>query len=105
MFHNYSAINRSYDFFIADARTGIQQGVWSMIALANTTYQIPMSAFETGIGWVPTASQGHANITVFPSEATPENPTPDYYGYAGQMIYNQALQAYINMSQICRLAH
>ena len=104
MFHNYSAFNTAYKFEIYDSRTGLYKGPYVATALANTTYMIPMSTLQAQVGWAPTATEGHANVIIFNADIA-TNPNAIYYGYAGQMIYNNALQAYINMSQICNVAH
>jgi len=102
LFHNYSASDIPYRGFVVDSQTGalVSSSSYRFTARANTSYLIPMSAIQNAIGWAPGPSQFHANI-LFGTEFS----TDTYRAIVGQMIYNEELQAYINMTQTCVVTH
>jgi len=100
--HNFGGTNGIYEIYISDARTGNTVGLYTTTLLANTTYVMPESFIEAQAGWAPNASQGHININVYRTSGGIVQLTN---AVIGQLIYNQALRAYINMSQVCKILH
>ncbi|MBL8630711.1 MAG: hypothetical protein JNM81_13830 [Rhodospirillaceae bacterium] len=101
VFHNYSPLDVAYYAFISDSETGAlaTTTTFKFTAKANTTYLFPMSYIEQQTGFQPSASQFHVNF-LFSTQSSLDT----YRGIVGQVIYNQNLQAYINMTQICGLS-
>jgi hypothetical protein len=102
VFHNYASTNTEYTFYLTDANTGAVMGRVITTLLANTTYVLPVSWFETQSGRTPSATQGHVNILAF---KVVNGSVAKVNAVMGNLIYNQGLQAYINMSQVCYVSH
>ena len=101
-FHNYSALDVPYRAVLTDSETGARVGdsFFRFTAKANTSYSIPMSDVQSQIGWVPNSSQFHANF-IFDTQST----TDTYRAVLGSLIYNEQLQAFVNMTQVCSVNH
>jgi hypothetical protein len=107
-FHNYATGNRKYAFLFYDARTGTTTDPVAVVvrdALANTSYTIPMSWFESQAKWTPTSSQLHVNLMVVEYDLNGSQAIGEIKATGGLLIYNTALRSYVNMSQTCQLLH
>ena len=93
--NNFDSNTGFYTVVIYDAATGVSKGTYSFSVSPNSNYQLPMSYFEGNIGWVPSATQFHANLVFEAINGT------TYSLVVGQVIINNGLGAAINMSQIC----
>ena len=93
--NNFDSNTGFYTVTIYDAATGVSKGTYSFSVSPNSNYQISMSYFEGKIGWVPSATQFHANLVFEAINGT------TYSLVVGQGIINNGLGAAINMSQIC----
>lgn len=100
MMHNYAPVNQTYEIYVIDSRTGAVQTLWRATLLANTTYVIPIRQIQQETGWNPTDLQSHINLQIFRPVGSSVGLTNTVMG---QLIYNQALQAYVNMSQVCEV--
>jgi len=100
--HNYGSTNGFYEIYLQDSRNGQYAAYYPVTLLANTTYVIPLRSIQQAAGWSPFDVQSHVNVQVFRTVGGQVQLTN---AVIGQMIYNQALQAYINMSQICTVTH
>lgn len=102
MMHNYAPSNQTYETFVIDSRTGAVLGSWIATLLANSTYVIPMSYILREARVTATDMQSHVNFQIF-------RPVGSSVGLlntiSGSLIYNQALQAYVNMTQVCKILH
>jgi hypothetical protein len=93
--HNYAKAAATYNVSIYDNNTGTLIGTVPLTLQANSTYATPFSWFQQQLNWTPSSTQQHANMSFSPvSPATFQIELGDY-------IYNQQLQAYVNMSQRC----
>lgn len=100
--HNYGSTDGYYEIYLVDSRTGAFAAYYPATLQANTTYVIPIRTIQQFTGWNPTDLQSHVNIQVFRTIGGQVQLTN---AVIGQLIYNQALQAYVNMSQICTILH
>jgi hypothetical protein len=93
--HNFSANATTFQVDLYEARFGGYKGTLSIQAAANGTYRIPFSWFEQQVSWTPSSSEMHANL--------------NFHGagtyVVGQTIFNQAFNAYVNMTQYCVINH
>jgi hypothetical protein len=93
--HNTWNAPVTYRLTMIAARTGTVLGQIDVSTAANASYDIPVSAFQSQIGFTPASNQEHLNIFITdPSGAPPTD-------LAGQSIINNALAAQINMSTTC----
>lgn len=97
--HNFNNVATTYTADIHDARTGALKGTYTFQVLANTSYSAPFTFFEDAIGWIPASNEQHANVVVRPVG------TSAFRAILGQAIYNANLNAYVNMTQVCRITH
>jgi hypothetical protein len=95
LIHNYWDLPIIYRVSVIDAVTGGVIGTVDIATAANASYTFPFSFFEERLGWVPTASQFHANL-IFKQVGDGFPPVN-----VGQSIRNQALGADINMGLVC----
>lgn len=106
--HNYSTGNRRYGFLFYDARAGIGSPPVAVViknTLANSSYTIPMSWFEGEAKWAPAESQLHLNAVIVEYDLNGSRAIGEIKATAGLLIYNSALQSFVNMTQTCQLLH
>lgn len=95
LLHNFYNTSVTFRAVVVESQTGTAKGELLLTAIANGSYAIDGSYFEQQLGWSPGPAEFHFNVVFQPYS------TVGYYGLVGQAIYNQQLQAYTNMSQIC----
>jgi hypothetical protein len=95
LIHNYWDLPITYRVTVTDATNGAVIGTVDIPTAANASYTYPFSFFEDKLGWVPNATQPHANL--FFKEISNGFPPIN----VGHSIRNQALGADINMGLVC----
>jgi hypothetical protein len=93
--HNYSAASATYTVNVYEAKTGSSKGTTQITVDPNSSYAVPFSYFQDQVHWTPSSSELHANLIFLAPNGG------NFNIVVGQAIYNNALQAYVNMSQIC----
>ncbi len=110
--HNLLYVDAEYRATVRDAATGAILGTVASIPVkANSTAALPFSFFESKVA-IPD-NVVHANIDFKPTTAfaaildptgTPPNPDPDDIGAIfGNMVYNVQRDAFLNLSNKCRI--
>lgn len=93
--HNYHNTTQSFIVGVFESQTGNYKGQVLVSAVANGSYTIDASYFPQQVNWTPGPTEFHYNLVFLPAVGNV------FYGLAGQAIFNQQLQAYTNMTQIC----
>jgi hypothetical protein len=97
--HNYYNTAVTYNVAVYEASAGALIGTVPVVTQANSTYALDESFFEAQLNWTPTGSQGYANLIFTPKTAIAGVTLPPVT--VGHFIFNQAFQAYVNMSDSC----
>ncbi len=106
--HNYAAGNRTYGFLFYDARTGMTTEPVAVVlkaTLGNSSYRLPVSYFESLAKFVPSDQQLHMNVLVAEYDLNGSQAIGEIKAVAGLLVYNSALQSYVNMTQTCQITH
>ena len=68
--HNYASTTQTYILNVYESITGALKGRASINAAANSTYLLPFTDIQQAIGWNPTATEIHANVSLLTTTGT-----------------------------------
>jgi hypothetical protein len=95
--HNYASTTQTYILNVYESVTGALKGRASINAAANSTYLLPFTDIQQAIGWNPTATEIHANVSLSTTTGT----TAPQASIGHTIVNTRQTNTVLNMTNVC----